>query len=223
MKKYLLEIVVFICGADLMILEMVGSRVLAPYLGTSIYVWTSLIGVILGCLSLGYWTGGKLADKQANPRTLSSIIFLSAISITLVSFFKEYLITHIQNIIINDPRVITTVAALILFGPPSTLLGIVSPYAAKLRINSLSSSGSTVGTLYAISTIGSIVGTFLAGFFLIAFLGNTRILIVLAISLAGASFLLYSKDKALKIISLLIFIVYLGISTQTNRMSAILS
>jgi len=144
---------------------MDGSRVVAPHLGTSIYVWTSLIGVILGCLSLGYWIGGKMADRRASVKILASVIFLSAIFIIVISFSKEYVLAWILPIYTFDLRVSTTLAALILFGPPSVLLGIVSPYAAKLKINSLNSSGSTVGTLYAISTIGSIFGTFLAGFF----------------------------------------------------------
>ena len=68
MNKYILEIIVFLCGAAVMTIELVGSRVLAPYVGASIFVWTSLIGVILGSLSLGYWYGGKLSDRYPNYR-----------------------------------------------------------------------------------------------------------------------------------------------------------
>ena len=87
-KKYSLEIIVFVIGAVVMILELVGSRVLAPYLGTSIFVWTSLIGIILGSLSLGYWWGGKMADKNPNYRAFSLIILAAAIFVGLDTLLK---------------------------------------------------------------------------------------------------------------------------------------
>ena len=81
MKKYRLEAIVFICGAAVMVLEMTGSRILAPYLGTSIFVWTSLIGIILASLSLGYWWGGKVSDQSPAFETFSRIIFAASVSI----------------------------------------------------------------------------------------------------------------------------------------------
>jgi len=77
--KYILEIAVFVCGAVVMVFELVGSRVLGPYFSTSIFVWTSLIGIILGSLSLGYYLGGRIADKNPKLHYLSLIIFLSAV------------------------------------------------------------------------------------------------------------------------------------------------
>lgn len=188
MKRYLLEVVVFLCGAIVMILEIVGARVLAPYLGTSIFVWTSLIGVILGSLSLGYWWGGKLADRKPGYRAFALIIFLSGVFVTLITFSKEVVLLAIQGAI-SDVRVGAAVATLTLFAVPSVLLGMVSPYAVKLRIDDLDKSGATVGYLYAISTIGSIIGTFLAGFVLIAYFGNTKILLVLSLALFLTSLL----------------------------------
>jgi spermidine synthase len=192
MKKYLLEAVVFLCGAIVMILEIVGARVLAPYQGTSIFVWTSLIGIILGSLSLGYWWGGKLADRNPSYRVFSLIIFIAGVVVALITFSKELLLIFIRNHF-NDIRVGATIAALALFAAPSVLLGMVSPYAVKLRIDDLNTSGATVGYLYAISTIGSIIGTFLAGFVLIAYFGNTKILLVLSIALMLTSLLAYSE------------------------------
>src|SRR3989338_3749455 len=154
--KYILEIAIFICGAVVMIFELVGSRVLGPYFGTSIFVWTSLIGIILGGLSLGYYFGGKIADKKPSLNILSLIIFLSAIFIGLTNFIKNFLLIFLQNNI-SDIRVSSVIASLILFLPASFLLGMVSPYAAKLKLDSLNTSGSIIGNLYAISTAGSIV------------------------------------------------------------------
>lgn len=89
MKRYVLEIIVFICGAVLMILELVGARIFAPYLGTSNFVWTSLIGIILGSLSLGYWLGGKMADRKASHEIFSFIIFSGAVYIGIIPFSTE--------------------------------------------------------------------------------------------------------------------------------------
>src|SRR3989339_515574 len=193
MKKYILEITVFICGAIVMIFELVGSRVLGPYLGTSIFVWTSLIGVILGSLSIGYILGGKIADKKSNLRILSLIIFFAGIYINLTMFTKESIIIFLQNSFI-DIRLSSVFASIILFAPTSILLGMVSPYAIKLKLNNLSTSGSTVGNLYAISTIGSIIGTFSSGFYLIPAFGTTKILLILSLSLIILSIILSSKQ-----------------------------
>ncbi|MBT3539214.1 fused MFS/spermidine synthase [Candidatus Parcubacteria bacterium] len=192
MKKYILELVVFVSGAVVMVFEIVGSRVLSPYIGNSVFVWTSLIGIILGSLSLGYWLGGKLSDKKANYKTLSWIIFISAILISVVTLVKEPTLIFLQQIIENF-KLRSILSTITLFSLPSIFLGMVSPYAVKLKINSLETSGSTVGNLYAISTIGSIVGTFGAGFWLIPIFGTTKILLLLSIILALVSILLFTK------------------------------
>ena len=130
MKKYKLEIIVFICGAVVMILELVGSRVLAPYVGTSIFVWTSLIGIILGSLSLGYWWGGKMADKNPNYKIFSVIILFVAILICLTALIKPIILNFFQ-LYLNDVRSNSIISTIILFSPASIMLGMVSPYAAR--------------------------------------------------------------------------------------------
>ncbi len=230
MKRYLLEIVVFICGAAVMIYELVGSRILAPYVGTSIFVWSSLIGVIMGSLALGYWLGGRIADKQPLPSKLGVIILSSAIVIMITAALKDifmvWLISLGGNIQTNS-----IVSSLALFSVPSVLLGIVSPYAVKLRMTSLGSSGQTVGNLYAISTFGSIVGTFLAGFVLIPAFGNTKLFFGLAALLIITSLIVFSGRKYLIKIAMLFIAVgltvagpslisatsYIDIDTQYNR------
>lgn len=193
--KYILEIVVFVCGAVVMVFELVGSRMLGPYFGTSIFVWTSLIGIILGSLSIGYYLGGKIADKKPNFNGLSLVIFLAAISIGLTIFIKDFLLVALQANF-TDIRISSVFASLILFLPASVLLGIVSPYAVKLKIESLNTSGSTVGNLYAISTAGSIIGTFLSGFYLIPRFGTNKLLIILSITLIAVSLALSVKNYA---------------------------
>jgi predicted membrane-bound spermidine synthase len=163
-RRTALEIAVFLCGAVVMIYEIIGSRLVSPYIGGSIYIWTSLIGVILGSLSLGYWLGGRLADKKPDIRHLASIIFAAAALIAITTLVKDVFLAAIASaaMILEIKAVI---ASLVLFAPASIFLGMVTPYAIKLKMLSLYESGRTVGNLYALSTIGSIVGTFSAGFF----------------------------------------------------------
>lgn len=202
-----LEIIVFTVGAVVMILELVGSRILAPFIGTSIHVWTSIIGVILGSLSFGYWSGGKLADIKQSYQVLAIIILSAGILIGLLSVTNKSLMFFFQSLPL-DTRTVALTATLFLFGPPSIFLGAVLPYSIRLKIKSVATSGGTVGKLYAISTLGSIFGTFFAGFYLIAFLGTTKILFSLAIALVLVSIFTYAgKFQGAKLIVLMVLIV----------------
>jgi spermidine synthase len=194
LKKYFLEIVVFLCGAVVMIFEVAGSRVLGPYLGTSIFIWTSLIGIILGSLSLGYWLGGLIADKRPAFSALAWIILASAVLIGLATLVKEPFLTMLPRFI-SGLKGQSIIASIFLFAPASIFLGMVSPYAVRLKIKALQTSGATVGQLYAISTVGSIAGTFAAGFYLIPAMGTTNILIVICLLLAVISIFLFIFEK----------------------------
>ncbi len=197
--KYLPEIIAFLSGAVVMILELDGSRIIAPYLGTSTFVWTGLIGVILGSLSLGYWWGGKLADKSANFKTLANILALAGLFVWAVAYLKNLL--QFALFLPHNLITATLLGTGILFSPATVLLGMVTPYIARLKMNALETSGRTIGTLYALSTLGSIIGTFLGGFVLISFLGSIRIITLLAAALfllaAGAFQKNNPKEKLL--------------------------
>lgn len=193
--KYKIEITIFVCGAVVMIFELVGSRILGPFFGTSIFVWTSLIGIVLGSLSLGYYLGGKLSDNNPRTKILSEIVFLAAFSIALSFIIKDRYLIFLQNIL-PDIRSSSLIASLTIFSPASVLLGMVSPYAAKLKLDKLDYSGTTIGKLYAISTTGSIFGTFLSGFFLVPYFGTDKTLIIISIALFVTSSLLYTKHYA---------------------------
>lgn len=167
-----------------MIMELTGSRLMAPYLGTSIYVWTSLIGVILGCLSVGYWLGGRLADKKPDDRILSKILFYGGISVAMVALAGDPVMILMQSLV-HDVRLGSVFATVLLFGFPSVLLGMVAPYAVCLKLHDLSKTGSTAGNLYALSTLGSIVGTFLAGFILLTHFSHRTVLFMISLTLIG--------------------------------------
>jgi len=213
LSKFALELTVFICGALVMIYEIIGSRILSPYIGTSTYVWTSLIGIILAALSLGYWLGGKIADRKPDLKILASVIFLAGGAVAATILFKDIFLSFIAG----SPLILelkSVVAALLLFAPASVLLGFVTPYAVKLKMLSLADSGKTVGRLYALSTVGSIFGTFLAGFFLIPFVGSTRTLYLIGFSLIALSLILAPFAVTRTNLTILILFVFGIFSTE---------
>lgn len=191
-----------------MILELVGARMVAPYVGTSMYVWTAMIGVILGALSFGYWYGGRLADRQADDAGLMRILVVAAGAILLSVLAQRPLLEQITQTEL-DVRYLALVAALLLFAPAALVLGIVSPYVAKLRLSSLATAGSSIGRLYAAGTFGSIVGTFLAGYWLIAWFGNQLLGLLLVATLVLLSVAAYPHGWRWTRISLVIITLLL--------------
>jgi hypothetical protein len=186
MKKFTLEIIAFFCGAVVMAFEIVGSRMLGPFVGTSMFAWTSIIGVILLSLSIGYYWGGRIADMRPRADILSLFIFIAALFIILTVVLKEPVLKLLLGSI-NNIHIVSLMASFILFAIPSLLLGMVSPFAVRIKMKSVEQSGSTVGNLYAISTVGSIVGVFLAGFYLIPTFKISNILMMLAVVLITVS------------------------------------
>ncbi|HXG85238.1 MAG TPA: fused MFS/spermidine synthase [Pyrinomonadaceae bacterium] len=208
--KPILELTVFFCGALVMIYEITGSRLLSPFLGASTYVWTSLIGVILAALSLGYYLGGKWADRRPDVKILAFVIFLAGGLVSVTILLKDLILTIIaESSLILEMK--SVIAALLLFAPASVLLGFVTPYAVKLKMSSIADSGKTVGRLYALSTVGSITGTFAAGFFLIPFVGSERTLYFIGASLIALSVLLagFAVTK-INIVVLIVFVLGVG-------------
>lgn len=190
-KKYILEILVFICGAMIMILELVASRILAPYFGTSSMVWTVIIGMILFCCSTGNYIGGVVSDKKPEIKVLSGVLLVASVWILILPPISKVVLNFIEQNI-RDIRIGAVISTLILFLVPTMLLGVISPFAVRLKMKELELAGKTVGKLSALSTIGSIVGTFLAGFILIPTIGSTQILYIIGSVLMILSILLYN-------------------------------
>lgn len=200
----LLNISVFISGAIVMIYELAGSRIVAPYLGNSLTVWTALIGVILAFLSVGYYIGGYLADRKSELRHFSFFIFLSSVLIAYTFFIKEPFLSTLSSF--NNLELYSVSVAIVLFGPASLILGLLAPYATKLKLKNLSGAGKKIGSVYSLSTFGSIFGTFLAGFYLIPALGSSNILILLAI-IQGLNSLIYFFSWNFKFLILVIMLI----------------
>ena len=182
MKKYKLEIIVFLSGAIQMGLELLAARILSPYVGSSNVVWTSIIGIILVSMSLGYWYGGKKADKNASLNTIAEVLLISAVATSFIPLFETLIVKNIAGMIENL-IVAAIICAIIVFSIPSFILAMISPLAVKLTVKKNTEIGSSSGRISALSTIGSIVGTFFMGFVLIPHIGASNINICIVIVL----------------------------------------
>ena len=217
MKDIILSITVFLSGSAIMVLELMGTRILAPYFGTTIDILTSIISVVLTALSIGYWLSGKIADKKPTYKNLILILFFASLTtILLFSFIKEVL-TYLIKINI-DNRIAVLIGSIIFFGPVNILLGMVSPYVIRLKMNKINQSGSVSGTFYAVGTIGSIFGTVLTGFSLIPLMPVDRIVYLVGITLFITSLLLARKkiDGRIIIIFITLFILLSVIFFRTK-------
>jgi len=194
----MIKFVVFICGAIVMSFEILGSRVLAPNFGSSVFVWGSLISVFLAGLSAGYYLGGRLADLDPSSRKLSLIIIAPGL---LFLTFPLYSVPISEWIFMKDlgVRISPLLASFALFLVPSVFLGIVSPYTAKLLICSLHTSGKTIGTLYALSTFGSIIGTLITSFYLITLAGTNALIVGQGVLLIVLAIPLYFMNLSCRI------------------------
>ncbi len=203
-----LQLVSFFSGAATMILELTGSRMVAPFFGTSLIVWTALIGIIMTSLCLGNWIGGSIADKNPDGKLLGRILMFAAIIIALTAYLSNYVLTTLQGMALNL-YMSSVFSALIIFAPSSLLLGMVSPFLARLAMQNIDSSGGVVGKLSALNSAGSILGTFLGGFVLISLFPSGVILMFVASFVALLSVLVYTGTWR-KLFSLAFFILLFG-------------
>ncbi len=179
-------VAVFLAGGALLSLEIASSRVMAPYFGSSLFVWGALIGVVLAGLSVGYWVGGIIADRWATPHVFVGILGVSGLLVLAIPFVDGWILEQVVSWN-PGPRLNPVVATIAIFGIPSVVLGTVSPIAVKLLARSLERLGRTAGRLFAVSTAGSIAGTFATAFFLIPELGTDQLIATLAVVLLLAA------------------------------------
>ena len=191
--------IVFIAGAATLAVEICASRLLAPFFGNSTIVWANVIGLILVYLSVGYWFGGQIADRHPQPRVLGGIVLVAALAVAVIPFvarpFLDATVRELDSASVGAV-VGSFVAALALFAIPVTLLGMVSPFAIRLALPAVEHAGATAGRLYALSTIGSILGTFACAIVAIPFVGTQRTLIATSVLLALAAGLLLGAALA---------------------------
>ncbi|MGB8646823.1 MAG: fused MFS/spermidine synthase [Anaerolineae bacterium] len=227
MSDRILALVVFFSGMTSLGLELAASRLFAPYFGVSLIIWANLIGLILIYLTLGYYLGGRWADRDPRLQTLYHIVgwggFTSGVLPFVAKPLLDLAIPALQNF---DAGLGATsfFGTLILFAAPVTLLGCVTPFALRLRTHDLNAVGATAGKLYALSTLGSILGVYLTTFVLIPNLGTRRTFALLAlILLALAAFALWQRVgllRALPYAGLALIIVLLATIGESSIVKA---
>lgn len=206
---------VFLTGAAVMVIELLGTRLIAPFYGASLYVWTSLISVTLIALALGYYWGGIWADRARSG--LSLIIAIAGFLTIIIPWLTGPIL------LATDPlglRLGSFVSTLILFSPSLIMLGMIGPFAVKLSTATLANVGASTGSIYAVSTLGSVVGTLFLGFYLFPLIGSREIFIGLGVALFLLAILVavierrYLKSTMTTIPTALLIIVGIGLYPQ---------
>jgi spermidine synthase len=185
-----LPFVVFAAGAGSLATEICASRLLAPYFGNTTVVWANVIGLILVYLSVGYWLGGRVADRHPHPRVLGWLLLVAAVAISVLPFIAQpFLQLALQGFSALSIGVVagSFFATLLLFSVPVSLLGMVSPFAVRLAVRDVRTAGTVSGRLSSLTTIGAIAGTFVPALLLIPAVGTQRTLLCAAflVSLAA--------------------------------------
>jgi spermidine synthase len=185
-----LYVLVFLAGVGTLATEICASRLLAPYYGSSTIVWANIIGLTLASLSLGYWLGGRIADRNPSPHLLGRLVLGAALLVAMIPFVSSPILDVASSGLdeVSAGAVIGSFfGTLLLFAPPIVLLGMVAPFAIRLALVELASAGQVAGRLYALSTVGSLLGTFLPALVTIPLIGTQRTLLVSAALLAAAA------------------------------------
>jgi predicted membrane-bound spermidine synthase len=185
-----LLLLVFIGGMASLALEMLGPRLMAPFFGTSLFIWANQIGFTLIYLSLGYYIGGRVADRHPSMRLLCAITAVAALFTGLIPFISGPVLNaaaialngEIPNVFVGS-----LFTVVLLFSVPTILLGMVSPFAIRLTLSGVGSAGRAAGNLYALSTVGSIIGAFLPVLVLIPDLGVRRSFFLVSVVLLAVS------------------------------------
>ena len=184
--RYLFYITIFVCGMSSMAVELTASRLLAPLFGTSLFVWTNIIGIVLISLSIGYFLGGRFADKHPEINYFYLFSLVAGLLIGAIPFLYSLIIPvatqALSNVTYND-FLLSFIASLILFAIPTAFLGAIVPYAVRLNAKDVDKIGSKSGNIYAISTVGSIFGVYLPALFFIPSIGTRFTIICFSLTL----------------------------------------
>lgn len=192
----LVFLLVFTGGFSVMSIELLAGRVLAPYFGGSIYVWGSIIAIFMLALSIGYLIGGRLSLVRPTLTRLGAVFLVCSASVVPLLLAADAFMSWVF-VRIDDPRYGSLAASSVLFFAPTMLMGIISPYAVRLLVEDVRSSGQVAGLLYFVSTAGSALGVLLTSFYLVLWFEVSQILVALTLALAacGAIALAYRPRR----------------------------
>lgn len=216
-KKFLLYSTSFFCGMSVMAVELSVSKLFAPYFGTSQPIWTVIIGLIMISMSIGNVLGGRSADKHNSMNRLYLVIWAAALWIAVIPFIGKYIIVAVigflglffpNNLLITG----SAISCLVLFSVPLIGLGMVSPYLVKLGVTDIENTGKTAGKIYAMNTVGSIIGTFIPTFITIPYVGTSKTFLIFSfiLNMICIIYFILKKSKILRVsISAIIIFVLL--------------
>jgi hypothetical protein len=191
-RNILVLCLAFISGFIIMAIELLGGRILAPYFGSSIYVWGSIITVFMLSLSIGYLLGGRFSLH--NPRlSLYGCFFAAALLLPLVLWGDA--IMEAMFLRIEDPRYGSLVVSMLLFFLPTAVMGMIAPYSVRLLVVDHERSGHIAGTLYFISTLGSALGTLATSFYMVLWFEVNQILLTMSVMLALSGIIAISAGR----------------------------
>lgn len=165
-QNMLIYLLAFSSGFSIMGIELLGGRILAPFFGSSVHIWGSIITVFMLSLSFGYLAGGKLSVRSASLNRYGLIFICAGITVLPVAFSSQWMMEAIF-LAIEDTRYGSLVASMALFFIPTVILGMISPYSVRLLVTDKNKSGQVAGFLYFVSTLGSALGTIITSFYLV--------------------------------------------------------
>jgi spermidine synthase len=204
---------VTVSGACVLAIEILGTRILGPFYGVSLFLWSALISVTLIALSIGYALGGRWADRGATFRRLAALLGGAGVWMLLVPWIRYPVLGVVETM---GLRLAVLSAALILFAPPLVLLGMVAPYAIKLKTAALSEVGRSAGNLYAVSTVASVAAALATGFFLIPRFGVIRLTAAIGVLLLVTGAVMAARDRGGRVVFVVPFVFLLGGATAVR-------
>lgn len=218
---WLVLVIVFIGGTSSIAIEIAASRLLGPYFGTSTFIWANLIGLTLLYLSIGYYYGGRIADRWPSATLLLVFTSIAGLGTGLIPILSRPILAKSLSAFASysvGAFYGSLVGVILLFAIPVTLLGFVSPYAIRLSLNRVNAAGNTAGSLYALSTVGSILGSFLPVLVLIPSFGTywTFYLIALALLVASALGLLVLHAHWVGLGAIVFIVIVLALALYTD-------
>jgi len=182
MNKTYLYVSVSVSGASVLAVEILGTRIIGPFYGVDLFLWSALISVTLAALAAGYWLGGRWADRGPTMGRFSALFVAAGLWLVLLPILRGAAIEIARPL---GHRAALLSAAAMLFFPPLAILGMVSPYALKLRVRSVGEVGRSAGNLYAVSTLASVAAALLVGFVLVPNFGVKSIASAIGIILVA--------------------------------------
>ncbi len=181
-------------GFVIMSLELLGGRILAPYFGSGIYVWGSIITIFMLSLSIGYLLGGRLSVHNPSSSRFAAIFAVAAVLLLPLTIYAQGIMEFIF-LRVEDPRYGSLVTSIVLFGLPTVILGMISPYSVRLLVDNVAESGRVAGSLYFVSTLGSAIGTLMTSFYFVLWFEVNTIIILLIGCLALLAALAFTADR----------------------------